>query len=55
MSETIHTSALIETATTRGTRAIRWTRERTALLALVCLLAGTAGGWSIRGLRSRPG
>jgi cytochrome c-type biogenesis protein CcmH/NrfG len=46
MSETIHTPAM------RGTRAIRWTRERTALLALVCLLAGTAGGWSIRGIRA---
>ena len=33
---------------------VRWTRERTALLGLVCLLAGTAGGWAIRGLR-HPG
>ena len=31
--------------------AAQWTRERTALLGLVCLLAGTAGGWTIRGLR----
>ena len=36
---------------TMQTSAIRWTRERTALLGLVCLVAGTAGGWAIRGLR----
>jgi len=35
--------------------AIRWTRERAALLALACLVAGTAGGWSIRGLRTPAG
>ena len=29
--------------------AVRWTRERAALLAGVCLLLGIAGGWSIRG------
>lgn len=29
----------------------RWTRERTAMFALVCLVAGTAGGWFVRGLR----
>ena len=34
------------------TSAIQWTRERAALLALACVVAGTAGGWSIRGLRS---
>src|SRR4051812_10745262 len=28
---------------------IRWTRERTALLGLLCLVVGTAGGWAIRG------
>ncbi len=33
--------------------AIQWTRERTALLALVCLLAGIAGGWSFRGLHAK--
>jgi cytochrome c-type biogenesis protein CcmH/NrfG len=32
------------------TTGIRWTRERTALLGLVCVLAGTAGGWQIRGM-----
>jgi cytochrome c-type biogenesis protein CcmH/NrfG len=31
---------------------LRWTRERAALLALACLLAGIAGGWSIHGRRS---
>ncbi len=31
---------------------IRWTRERAALLAVVCLAAGIGGGWSIRGLRA---
>jgi Tfp pilus assembly protein PilF len=31
---------------------MRWTRERAALVATVCLVAGIAGGWSIRG--SRP-
>ena len=30
---------------------IRWTRERAALFAMACLLAGIAGGWSIRGAR----
>jgi cytochrome c-type biogenesis protein CcmH/NrfG len=30
---------------------IRWTRERAAFLAMGCLLAGIAGGWSIRGAR----
>jgi tetratricopeptide (TPR) repeat protein len=34
--------------------AIRWTRERASLAALACLLAGTAGGWSIRALRGGP-
>lgn len=29
----------------------RWTRERTALLGLVCLAAGTACGWFIRAWR----
>jgi len=28
-----------------------WTRERTALLAVVCLMAGIAGGWLLRGLQ----
>ena len=28
---------------------IRWTRERAALFAMACLLAGIAGGWSMRG------
>ena len=52
MSETINTSAMRRTAAAAATRGVRWTRERTALLGLVCLLAGTAGGWSIRGLRA---
>jgi tetratricopeptide (TPR) repeat protein len=58
MSETMHNSAergLAQTgeiAAHPRTAAMRWTRERTALLALVCLLAGTAGGWSIRGMRA---
>jgi cytochrome c-type biogenesis protein CcmH/NrfG len=43
MSETMQTPAI-------SSRGMRWTRERTALLGLVCLVAGTAGGWSIRGL-----
>ncbi len=30
---------------------IRWTRERAALFAMACLLAGIAGGWSIRAAR----
>lgn len=29
---------------------MRWTREGTALLGLVCVVAGTAGGWEIRGM-----
>jgi len=45
MSETMQTPAMPSTG-------MRWTRERTALLGLVCLVAGTAGGWSIRGLRT---
>jgi len=45
MSETMQTPAMLSTG-------MRWTRERTALLGLVCLVAGTAGGWSIRGLRT---
>lgn len=31
------------------TRVIRWTRERAALLAAVCLMMGIGGGWLIRG------
>ena len=31
---------------------IRWTRERAALLGVVCLAAGMGGGWSIRGLKT---
>jgi Tfp pilus assembly protein PilF len=38
MSEAIRTSRM------------RWTRERTALLGFVCVVAGTAGGWAIRGM-----
>ncbi len=34
------------------TSGMRWTRERAALLAAVCLVAGTAAGWAIGGLRS---
>jgi Tfp pilus assembly protein PilF len=34
------------------TSAMQWTRERAALLALVCLLAGAAGGWFIAAMRS---
>ena len=33
--------------------AIRWTRERAALLAVGCLLTGIAGGWSIHGSHMR--
>lgn len=36
-----------------GASGIRWTRERAALSAVLCLAAGIAGGWMIRG--SRPG
>jgi cytochrome c-type biogenesis protein CcmH/NrfG len=39
----------------KHTSAMHWTRERAALLALACLVAGTAGGWSIRGLRTPTG
>ena len=38
--------------TTTQSSRVRWTRERTALLAAVCLVAGTAGGWTIGGWRS---
>jgi len=31
--------------------AVHWTRERAALLALVCLITGTACGWLLGGLR----
>ena len=51
MSETMQTSAMREASAMRGTSATRWTRERTAVLGLVCLVAGTAGGWTIRGMR----
>jgi tetratricopeptide (TPR) repeat protein len=37
---------------TNRSTGMRWTRERAALLAVVCLLAGIAGGWSIRGPRT---
>lgn len=37
---------------TNQTSVMRWTRERAALLAAVCLVAGTAGGWAIGGWRS---
>ena len=30
---------------------IRWTRERAAFVAVGCLMAGFAGGWSIHGAR----
>jgi len=36
----------------KQTSAIRWTRERAALLAFTFLLAGAAGGWSTRGLQT---
>lgn len=39
----------------KQTSAMRWTRERAALLALACLLAGAAGGWSIRASRTAAG
>ena len=29
-----------------------WTRKRAALLAAVCMMAGIAGGWLIRGAQS---
>ena len=38
--------------TTNPTSVMNWTRERAAMLAAVCLLAGTAGGWAIGGLRA---
>jgi tetratricopeptide (TPR) repeat protein len=31
---------------------MRWTKQRAAILAAACLLAGIAGGWSIRGPRT---
>ncbi len=37
---------------TKPTFAMHWTRERAALLALVCLFAGTAGGWALAELRT---
>ncbi|MDR3738550.1 MAG: tetratricopeptide repeat protein [Terracidiphilus sp.] len=37
---------------TKQIPALRWTRERAALLALVCLMLGIGGGWWIRGLRT---
>jgi tetratricopeptide (TPR) repeat protein len=43
MSQTTQTPPMIR-------NGMRWTRERTALLGLVCLVAGTAGGWALRGL-----
>ncbi len=36
---------------TKQISALQWTRERAALLALVCLTVGIVGGWWIRGLR----
>ncbi|HWT65649.1 MAG TPA: tetratricopeptide repeat protein [Terracidiphilus sp.] len=33
---------------------LQWTRERAALLALVCLAAGIAGGWFLRDVK-KPG
>lgn len=38
--------------TANQSSGMRWTRERAALLAAVCLVAGTAGGWAIGGMRS---
>ena len=32
---------------------MQWTRERAAFLAMGCLLAGMAGGWSIHGSRAQ--
>lgn len=29
-----------------------WTRERAALLAVICLMAGMGGGWLVRGLQA---
>lgn len=37
---------------TKQTPALQWSRERAALLALVCLMLGIGGGWWIRGLRT---
>jgi tetratricopeptide (TPR) repeat protein len=34
---------------------IRWTRERAALAAVVCLTVGITGGWLIRGLQPAAG
>ena len=39
---------------TNRSAGMQWTRERAALLALVCLLSGIAGGWSIRGWATAP-
>jgi cytochrome c-type biogenesis protein CcmH/NrfG len=39
---------------TNQSSAVRWTRERAALLAFACLMVGTAGGWSIHGLSTTP-
>ena len=36
---------------TNQTAATQWTRERAALLAVVCLMVGIAGGWSLRGMQ----
>ena len=36
---------------TKQTASRRWTRERTALLGLVCLAVGTAAGWEMSGLK----
>lgn len=37
---------------TQPTFSTPWTRERAALLAIICLAAGIAGGWLIRGLQN---
>lgn len=37
---------------TQPTLPIQWTRERAALFALTCLLAGAAGGWAIASMRT---
>lgn len=38
--------------TSHQTLRIRWTKERAALLATVCLVAGVAAGWTVGGLRT---
>jgi tetratricopeptide (TPR) repeat protein len=38
---------------TNETSRVRWTKQQATILAVACLLAGIAGGWSIRGPRTQ--